>query len=110
MRTRAKFVAEVFDFSLKNIKRLEVKFDPFHPNSGNVREFYQGSTTKKALKTNPECITRAQVVCDQSDPLVTVQFQNNHKLVLNSKYLESNHIVKLIKQFSAIHQDVPESI
>lgn len=110
MRTRAKFVREIFNFSLKNIKRLDVRFDPFHPNAGNVREFYQGATIKKFLKTNPECITGATVVSDRSDPLVTVQFRNNHKLVINSRHLESGHIARLIKQFSEIHKDDSEEL
>lgn len=110
MRTRTKFLKEVYQLSLKNIKRLEVKLDPFHPNALNVREFYQGVTGKHRLKSNPECITKAVIVCDQSDPLVTVQFQNNHKLVLNSKYLESGHIVRLIRQFGEIHKDEPEDV
>lgn len=108
MRTRAKFLGEIVGFSLKNIKRLEVKFDPFHPNAPNIREFYFGATGKQPLKTNLECITRAQVVADGSDPLVTVQFQDNHKLVLNGKYLESGHVIKLIRQFEALHTEVEE--
>lgn len=110
MRTRAKFVKEIFNFSLKNIKRVEVKFNPFHPNAANVREFYQGVTDRKILRTNLETITKADIVCDKSDPLVTVQFLDNHKLVLNSKYLDSDHIVKLIKQFEELHKDEPEDI
>lgn len=110
MRTRRKFIAEILGFSLKNIKKLEVKFNPFHPNAGNVREFYQGVTAKKSLKTNLETITKASIVTDSSDPLVTVQFTDNHKLVLNSKYLESNHIVKLIKQFEELHKNEPEDV
>lgn len=110
MRTRTKFVRELFGFSLKNIKRLEVKFDPFHPNACNVREFYQGATDKKSLKTNPECVTKAQIACDQSDPLVTVHYQDNHKLVINSKYLESNHIIRVIRQFEALHKDESETV
>lgn len=110
MRTRVKFIQALSGFSLKNLKRLEVKFDPFHPNAANVREFYQGATGKKALRTNPECITKAEIVSDRSDPLVTVQFVDNHKLVLNSKYLESNHILDLIRQFESIHKDDPEDV
>lgn len=110
MRTRAKFVRTLAEFSLKNVKRLEVKFDPFHANAGAVREFYQGATFKKALRTNPECITKVEVVCDQSDPLVKVQFVDNHKLVLNSKHLEPNHIIALIKQFETLHKDEPEDV
>lgn len=110
MRTRLKFIKEAADYSLKNIKRVEVKFNPFHPNALSVREFFDQTTSKKALKTNPQCVTRVQVVTDDSDPLVTIQFNNSHKLVLNSKYLESNHIIKLCKQFEDIHKDVPEEL
>lgn len=108
MRTHFKFVGELAHFSLANIKKLEVKFDPFHANAGNIREFYQGATSRKALRTNLECITRSQVVCDNSDPLVTVQFKDNHKLVLNGKYMESGHFIQIIRQFEQLHKDVQD--
>lgn len=108
MRSRAKFIQQILGFSLKNVRRLEVKFDPFHPNAHNVREFWAGITDKKALKTNSEIITRARIVCDGSDPLVTVQYRDNHKLVLNGKHLESGHFLQLIRQFEAIHQNDPQ--
>lgn len=110
MRTRSKFLKEVVGYSLKNIKRVEVKFNPFHANALSVREFFDHTTSKKAIKSNPECVTKVQIVSDNSDPLVTIQFNNNHKLVLNSKHLESNHIIKLCKQFETIHKDVPEEL
>uniref|UniRef100_A0A6G1SNA8 Large ribosomal subunit protein mL53 n=1 Tax=Aceria tosichella TaxID=561515 RepID=A0A6G1SNA8_9ACAR len=110
MRTRQKFLSELLGYSLKNIRRLEVKFDPFHPNSPNVREFWAGITDRKALKTNPELITKATIVSDQSDPLVTVHFVDNHKLVINGKYLESGHFLQLIKQFGASHQDESKDV
>lgn len=110
MRNLGKYIAAATNFSLTNIKRLEVKFDPFHPNAVNIREFYYGATLKRRLKKAPECVTKAQIVCDNSDPIVTVQFKDNHKLVINSKYLESAHIVKIIKQFNEIHKDVSEDV
>lgn len=111
MRTRAKFIAEVANkFTLDSIKRIDVKFDPFHPNAGNVREFFQAASEKKAIKSNPECITKAKIVCDNSDPLVTIQFKDNHKLVINGKHLESGHFVKLIRHFRNLHKDEPEPI
>lgn len=110
MRTLAKFASQVVGFSLKNIRRIEVKFNPFHENAANIREFYQGVTQKRRSKTNPECIFRAQVVCDNSDPLVTIQFRDNHKLVLNTKHIESGDIVKVIRQFEQIHRNDPEDV
>lgn len=110
MRTRVKFLKELFGFSLKNVKRLEVQFDPFHPNAPNVREFWAGITDKKALKTNPELVTKAKIVSDGSDPLVTVHFQDNHKLVLNGKYMESGHFLQLIRRFEAVHKDEPKDL
>lgn len=110
MRPRAKFVQEALGFSLKNIKRVEVKFNPFHPNALSVREFLASTCTQRSIRTNPTCVSKVQVVSDDSDPLVTVQFNNGHKLMLNSKYLESSHLVKLTKQFEEIHKDVPEDL
>lgn len=108
MRTRIKFVHEALGFTLSHIKRVEVKFDPLHPNSANIREFYAGIASKKVRKSNPECLTKYQIVSDRSDPLVTIRFEDNHKLAINAKHLESNHIVRLIKQFREIHKNVAE--
>jgi hypothetical protein len=105
MRTRQKFLTELLGYSLKNVRRLEVKFDPFHPNAPNVREFWAGITDKKALKTNPELVIKTTIVSDQSDPMVRVEFVDNHKLILNGKYLESPHFLQLIRQFGVSHQD-----
>lgn len=99
---------ELVGFSLRHIKRIDVKFDPFHPNANAVREFYQEATTRRRLKVSPEIVTRAQVVSDSSDPLVTVHFENNHKLALNSKHLEAAHIVKLIKKFEQVNRNDPD--
>lgn len=51
MRTRAKFLPGILNFSLKSNKRLGVEYDPLHRNAGNIREFSHGAT-----KTNPECL------------------------------------------------------
>lgn len=102
---RINLVRELVDFSLKQVRRIEVKFDPFHANAAAVREFYQEATARRRLKASPEIVTRAQVVCDNSDPLVTLQFANNHKLVLNAKHLQAAHIVKLIKKFEQVNKD-----
>lgn len=110
MRTQKKFFQDVLGFSLKNIKRLDVQFNPFHPNANSARIFYFRVTTKKYLKTNPECITRAQVVDDNSDPSVTVQFKDDHKLILNGKYLEPSHFVQLIREFETIHKNESEDL
>lgn len=110
MRSKLKFMKDVVTLSLRNIKRLEVQFDPFHPNASSIRTFYAGVTTKKRLKTNPECVFRAQIVDDNSDPLITVQFKDDHKLILNGRYLEPSHFVQLIQEFEAIHKDEPEDV
>lgn len=110
MRTRVKFLKEVAGFSLKSIKRLEVKFDPFHKNSPNVREFWSGITEKKPLRTNPELVTKATIVSDNSDPLVTVHFNDNHKLVINGKYLESGHFLQIIRRFEVAHQNESQDV
>lgn len=110
MRTRAKFLRELIGYSLKNVRRLEVQFDPFHSNAASVREFWHGITDRKALRTNPEVVTKTKIVCDNSDPLVKVQFVDNHRLILNAKYLESGHLLQLIRQFGAAHQNDSQDV
>lgn len=108
--SRLKLISELSSFTLKNIKRIEAKFDPFNPNASSVREFFQEVTSRRRLKQSPEIVTRSRVVCDNSDPLVTIQFVNNHKLVLNAKHLDTSHIVKLIKQYELVHRNDPDEL
>lgn len=110
MRTRSKFVKALAGYSLKNIKRIELKFDPFHQNALNVREFWAGVTDYKQLKTNKQVITKAQVVSDGSDPLVTVHYVDNHKLVLNGKHMESSHFLEVIEKFARSHQNEAQDV
>lgn len=110
MRTRAKFVQEVArNFTLDGIRRIDVQFNPFHPNAGNVREFFHSLSQKKITRSNPECVTKAKVVCDSSDPKVTVLFNDDHKLHIDGKYLESGHFIKLIRHFRILHKHAVES-
>lgn len=105
MRNRVKFLSEFAGFNLKHVKRIDVKFNPFHQNAASVREFYQGVCSKKSIKTNPECSLKAKVVSDNDDPLITVQFADDHKLVINGKYLQSYHLLKLLKELKEQHKD-----
>lgn len=105
MRSRIKFLNQFAGFNLKHIKRIDVKFNPFHQNAANLREFYQGVTERKVINSNPECSLKAKVVCDDSDPMVNVLFADEHKLVINSKYLESGHLLRLIKEIKEQHKE-----
>lgn len=107
---RPKFIKEIYaGFELKFIKRLEVKFNPLHKNAHNIREFYTAATNKKIIRSNPNCLFKPTIVGDNSDPLVTVQYIDDHKLVINSKYLDAEQITKLIKHYEKQHQNAEDA-
>ncbi|CAG9765493.1 unnamed protein product [Ceutorhynchus assimilis] len=56
--------------NLKPVKRIQVQFDPFHPKALNAREFLYHINTSYVQDTNLNCIIKANVVCDRSEPQI----------------------------------------
>uniref|UniRef100_T1GGZ1 Large ribosomal subunit protein mL53 n=1 Tax=Megaselia scalaris TaxID=36166 RepID=T1GGZ1_MEGSC len=54
--------------NLKGVKRINVTFDPFSENVKSTREFLFFLSTPKVSATNPKCVVRTEVVCDNRAP------------------------------------------
>ena len=50
--------------------------------------------SKRVRSTHPECIVRADVLSNQSEPEVTVHLLNGHKLVYKTSHLNSYDVAK----------------
>lgn len=108
MRSTDKFFKALLHFSLKDIKRIDVSFDPLK-NAVDIREFIQGVTARKLLKTNQECIIKTKVLSDNSSPKVKVKFVDDHNLFIDCEHLESSQILELVKLYREKHMKVDSS-
>ncbi|KAH9416208.1 hypothetical protein DERP_000707 [Dermatophagoides pteronyssinus] len=80
---------EIRQLQLKPFKRIHFKFDPFHSQVVSIREFLQHLDRRQVHKTNPKCLIRTEIVCDQQEPTITAhleKMQNRHYNVLVEMY------------------------
>ncbi|KAG5678565.1 hypothetical protein PVAND_008228 [Polypedilum vanderplanki] len=57
--------------NFKAVKRVTVKFDPFHEQAHITRDFLHAISTTKVSQTNPSCVIKTDIVCNREKPLVT---------------------------------------
>lgn len=79
----------------KPAKRITVQFDPFHEKARTVRDFLTYVTAPVYVKTNPACIFKTSVVCDRSEPSVTVDLVSGGKVVMKCNNLTTLELLQL---------------
>ncbi|XP_060531228.1 large ribosomal subunit protein mL53 [Cylas formicarius] len=92
---------QVNQINLKSVKKIQVQFDPFHPNAVTARNFLYYISIPKVQETNLNCILKTNVVCDRSEPTIkvdltdsgeTVQFLANNLSLLEVLQYFNKHI------------------
>ncbi|XP_076678945.1 mitochondrial ribosomal protein L53 [Andrena cerasifolii] len=95
--------------SLKPVKSISIKFDPFH-NAMETRDFFFHITTPKIIATNPRCIVKPKIVSDRSEPEVTVKLLSGDNVVFKSANLTSLNILQLYnKHITPLSASEPET-
>ncbi|CAH1953911.1 unnamed protein product [Acanthoscelides obtectus] len=92
--------------NLKPIKKIQVQFDPFHPNAVTARDFLFHISNPKVIQTNINCAIRTNVVCDRSEPQIkidlaesgSVKFLLNNLTVLEILQQINKHISSKVKE------------
>ncbi|KAL1506672.1 hypothetical protein ABEB36_005995 [Hypothenemus hampei] len=92
--------------NLKPVKRIKVKFDPFHQSAVVAREFLFHINTPYVQDTNLNCIIKPDVVCDRSEPEIkvdllesgSIKFLANNLTVLEILQLFNKHISSTVKE------------
>ncbi|KAG5894446.1 hypothetical protein JTB14_014893 [Gonioctena quinquepunctata] len=80
--------------NLKPVKKIQVKFDPFHPNAVTARDFLFHISTSKVAETNLSCVIKPDVVCDRSEPEIKIELADSGVI----KFLANNLTVLEILQ------------
>ncbi|KAI4502907.1 hypothetical protein M0802_001951 [Mischocyttarus mexicanus] len=85
---------EMRQINFKLVNKIVVQFDPFHKNVKETRKFLFHISSPKALNTNPFCLLKTQVVCDNSDPTVTFDLASGNKVIFECKNLSLLNILQ----------------
>ncbi|XP_018572041.1 39S ribosomal protein L53, mitochondrial [Anoplophora glabripennis] len=80
--------------NLKPVRRIQVQFDPFHPNAITARDFLFHISSPKVVETNLNCVIKTNVVCDRSEPQINIDLQDSGSI----KFLANNLTVLEILQ------------
>lgn len=93
------FYAEVAKFHLRPIKKLNFQFDPFHDNAKTVRDVLYHLSSRKIRKTSETCIIKSEVVCDRSEPLISLELHNGMNVLFKCGNLTP---VDIAREFNGI--------
>lgn len=98
------------EFHLKGIKRIEVKFDPFHSSVKSIRDFIFHLSSPRIRQTNIKCVFKTSVVNDRSEPTALVTVDSGHKYLLKTENLTSLEIIQEFYKILTKHspQEVTE--
>ncbi|XP_003695071.1 39S ribosomal protein L53, mitochondrial [Apis florea] len=99
-RTRSKGIISAIakhlrTLSLKPVKSIDIKFDPFHDKALEARDFLFHITTPKIIATNPRCIVKPCIVSDLSEPIITFNLLSGDKIVCKCANLTSLNLLEL---------------
>ncbi|CAK9813093.1 39S ribosomal protein L53, mitochondrial [Anthophora plagiata] len=81
--------------TLKPVKSINIKFDPFHDSALETRDFLFHITTPNIIATNPRCIIKPQITSDLSAPVITFNLLSGKKVVCKAAHLTSLNILEL---------------
>ncbi|XP_003400153.1 39S ribosomal protein L53, mitochondrial [Bombus terrestris] len=83
------------NLTLKPVKSIDIKFDPFHDKGLEARDFLFQITTPKIIATNPRCTVKPCVVSNLSEPIITFNLLSGDKIVCKGANLTSLNILEL---------------
>ncbi|XP_011176399.1 39S ribosomal protein L53, mitochondrial [Solenopsis invicta] len=81
--------------SLKPVNKIDVRFDPFDKRTKPTRDFLFYMSAPKIRATNGLCSLKTEIVCDRSEPTITLSLQSGEKVVLKTALLTSLNILEL---------------
>ncbi|XP_023224198.1 39S ribosomal protein L53, mitochondrial-like isoform X2 [Centruroides sculpturatus] len=94
------------EFHLKGIKRVEVKFDPFHPNVKSIRDFVYYLSAPRIRQSNVKCAFKTSVVNDRSEPTALVTIGSRYQLSFRTFLLIKINIIKFWNAYCSYNKTV----
>ncbi|XP_044255245.1 39S ribosomal protein L53, mitochondrial isoform X1 [Tribolium madens] len=90
-------VKQLKSVNLKPVKKIQVQFDPFHPNAVTARDFLFHISTPKVIETNLNCVIRPNVVCDRSEPEIKIDLVDSGSVTFRANNLT---VLEILQQFN----------
>jgi large subunit ribosomal protein L53 len=83
--------------NLKPVKKINVQFDPFHPNAVTARDFLFHISNPKVVETNLNCVIKPNVVCDRSEPEIKIDLLDSGSVTFLANNLT---VLEILQQFN----------
>lgn len=87
--------------SLKPVKKVVFKFDPFLEEAKQTRDFMFQLATPKVRSTNLNCLFKTSIDCDRSEPSITFSLANGSSVVFKAKNLTTVEMLQLYNKHIA---------
>ncbi|XP_047098962.1 39S ribosomal protein L53, mitochondrial [Schistocerca piceifrons] len=81
--------------TLKPVKKISVKFDPFQENVTETRNFLFHISSPKILSSNTSCVIKTDILCDRSEPIISFFLVNGESVIFKSKNLTALELLQL---------------
>ncbi|XP_065566932.1 large ribosomal subunit protein mL53-like isoform X2 [Artemia franciscana] len=85
---------EVASVSLKPVKKIVFRFDPFREPARPIRDCIYYFSLDKVRKTNQKCIIKTDIVCNKTPPQIDVQLENGKSILFEAENLAVEDILK----------------
>ncbi|XP_069777235.1 large ribosomal subunit protein mL53 [Narcine bancroftii] len=83
---------------LKTVKDVTVQFCPFQSNVRSAREFLAIIGTEKARQTNSNCRIVADVKHDETEPVITITFNDGESLIMKAANLTTREMLSFFNE------------
>ncbi|XP_066583684.1 large ribosomal subunit protein mL53 [Prorops nasuta] len=81
--------------NLKPVSQITVSFDPFDASCESARKFLTHVTTRKVVSTNPIVALKTQILCDRSEPIISINLESGKNITFKSENLTVLEILTL---------------
>lgn len=85
--------------NMKPVKKVHYKFDPFHPNPHSIMQVMSHLSVEKIQKSNPKCLWKTEVVCDRSEPTLTLELNEGDSLKFKTANLQVLEILSTMNEY-----------
>ena len=100
---------QIKQVNLQPLSKITVRFDPFHEQALETRNFLFHISGKRVAATNYDCAIKTEVLSDRSDPTIICDYQKDgEKLIFKSKNLTALEVLKLFNQHVSSRVKVPK--
>ncbi|XP_051879503.1 39S ribosomal protein L53, mitochondrial [Pristis pectinata] len=83
---------------LKTVKDISVQFCPFQSNVRSAREFLAAIGTEKVRQTNSNCRIVADVKHDETEPVITITFNDGENLIMKAANLTTREMLSFFNE------------